>query len=149
MGNLKNPSTNNSILDFEEMEEYLGSLHKYPLELDIALPLFEWHVLYSKNLYKGIISAISKEELIRCGTRKGNRFTFSIDTTLNNIVFKKGDLLRTEESNKEEILKCITHLRKKLKKRNQNFTVSLYHLDELILNKHPNHELEIFFISFR
>lgn len=148
MGNLKNPSTNNSILDFKELEKYLGSLHKYPLELDIALPLFEWHVLCRKNLYKGIISTISNEELKSCGTRTGNRFTFSIDTTLNNVAFKKGDLLRTEESTKEEILKCITHLEKKLKKRTQNFTVSFYHLDELILNKHPNHELELFFNRF-
>ncbi len=148
MGNLKNPSTNNSILDFTELEKYLGNLHKYPLELDIALPLFEWHVLYNKNLYKGIISTISNEQLKGCGTRTGNRFTFSIDTTLNNVAFKKGDLLRTEESNKEEILKCITHLQKKLKQNTQIFTVSFFHLDELILNKHPNHELEVFYNSF-
>ncbi len=148
MGNLKNPSTKNSILEFEEMKKYLGSLDKYPIELDIAFPLFEWHVLYSKNVYKGIISTIKEGELKNCGTRRGNRFTFSIDTTINNITFRKDDLLRTEESGKEEILRCINLLQKKLNRSNQIFTVSFFHLDELILNKHPNHELEVFYNSF-
>lgn len=147
MGNLKNPATSNSILDPAELKAYLQGLNKYPLPLDIALPLFEWHVYFSNHLYKGITSQIKTEEL-NSSTGKWNQniFTFERDTLLQNIRFKKGDVLRFEESRKEDIEKCIDFLKQNF--RNKKFTVFFYHLDEVILNKHPQHELETLYQRF-
>jgi hypothetical protein len=147
MGNLKNPATSNSILDPSELKSYLQGLNKYPLQLDIALPLFEWHVYFSNQLYKGITSEIKSEELTSStGKWNQNIFTFERDTVLQNIRFKKGDVLRFEESRKEDIEQCIDFLKQNI--HNRQLTVFFYHLDEVILNKHPQHELETLYNRF-
>lgn len=149
MGNLKNPATKNSILDTEELKKYLIGLDTYPMPLDIALPLFSWNVYFSNNTYRGIISNISKYELtIAAGEWKNNLFTFSKDTVLENISFQKNDQLRHEESTPDELLQTANYISEKLAPKNRKLTVSFYHLDELILNKHPQHELETLFHCF-
>ena len=149
MGNLKNPATKNSILDTEELKKYLSVLNSYPLPLDIALPIFSWNVYFSDNTYKGIISNISKDELtIAAGQWKNNLFTFSKDTVLKNIPFQKNDQLRLEESTQDELLKTANYIAEKLSSKNKTPAVLFYHLDELILNKHPQHELETLFHCF-
>lgn len=147
MGNLKNPSTNNSILDPAEMKSYLVGLDKYPLKLDIALPLFEWQVSFSNRHYNGISSKIKSNQLnSTSGKWKGNRFTFERDTVLGNIPFTKGDMLRFEESSKANLEKSIDFLKQKII--SEHFSIVFYHLDELILNKHPQHELEALYQRF-
>jgi hypothetical protein len=148
MGNLKNPSTGNSILSATEMEKYLANLRTYSLPLDIALPLFNWNVVFSNQTYKGILQNFAAEELSSVLHQKNNTYTFLKDTVVNHTSFSKGDFIRKEECSKEEITKAIQSLQQQLPVTNRNFTVSFYHLDELILNKHPQHELEIFYNSF-
>ena len=58
MGNLKNPATNNSILETSELEKYTAQLAAYPLPLDAAFPLFSWKVLFRNNLYSGLIQEL-------------------------------------------------------------------------------------------
>lgn len=147
MGNLKNPSVTNSIIETAEMKKYLSSVNSYRLPLDIALPLFDWAVYFSNNTYKGILSNINTKEYAAAGKQTGNEFTFTIDTAINNIPFAKGDRLRIEESSRQELAKAIDYLQNKLWN-NEKRTVSFYHLDELILNKHPQDELETFYNSF-
>lgn len=149
MGNLKNPVTKNSILDTEELKKYLSGSGNYPLPLDIALPLFSWNVYFRNNTYKGIVSTVSKEELTtKAGSWHNNLFTFSKDTVLKNIAFQKNDQLRLEESSNNELLRTANYISGKLSSRNSHFTVLLFHLDELLLNKHPQHELETLFHCF-
>ena len=149
MGNLKNPAVHNSILDPEELKKYLGSLGTYPLPLDVALPLFSWDVYFSNNTYKGIVSNISKEELSNTvGKWQNNLFTFSKDTVLKNIAFQTHDQLRKEESTNEALLQTADYISNRLSPNNKTFTVLFYHLDELLLNKHPQHELETLFHRF-
>jgi hypothetical protein len=149
MGNLKNPAVKNSIFDTDEMKKYLAGLQNYPLPLDAALPLFEWAVYFSKDVYKGIVSNISHEQLQYTGNFSNNEFIFYQDTVLQNIAFSKGDKLRFEAPAAQEINRAIAYLKNTLPSEPQHFTVSFYHLDELILNKHPQHEIESFYNSFR
>ncbi len=149
MGNLKNPVTKNSILDTKELKKYLSGLESYSLPLDIALPLFSWNVYFSNNTYKGIISNISKDELtFACGQWNKNMFTFSKDTVLKNIPFQKNDQLRLEESTQDELLQTATFVADHLPQKKRTVTVIFYHIDELLLYKHPQHELETLFHCF-
>jgi len=149
MGNLKNPATKNSILDTEELKKYLNGLNSYPLPLDIALPIFSWNVYFRNNTYKGIVSTLSTKELpVEAGTWQNNLFTFSKDTVLKDISFQKNDQLRVEESSNKELLLTAKYISSKLSARNKHFTVSFFHTDELLLNKHPQHELETLFRCF-
>lgn len=146
MGNLKDPTTKNSILETTELEKYVGQLSNYPLPLDIALPLFEWKVLFRNNFYNGLIQNFADSILTNSFTlRNGNRFQILKDTILLGYDLRNGDMLRNEQSTISEILSTTKLLNKRLK--NTSLRVSLYHLDSVILNKYTTHELESIYNS--
>lgn len=149
MGNLKNPSVNNSILDTEELQKYLGGLPKYPLPVDIALPLFEWSVLFRNNKFEGIVQNIDPATLPPSAcSKKQNRYSFLKDTVINHLSFTKGDVLRYEICTKEAIAETASFVTNKLATKNQHIRLSFYHLDQLLLTKHPTHELEALYRRF-
>lgn len=149
MGNLKDPKTGNSILDAAELKKYIDNLNAYPLPMDIALPLFEWKVLFRRDQFAGLISnlpdaALSDTTLFKNYT---NRFESRADTTLFGYALKKGDVLRIEKSNYDEIMKTAAALTSQLV--TPEFTISLYHLDSLTLSKYKKDELETIYNSLR
>jgi hypothetical protein len=148
MGNLTNISTQNSIIDFDELQKYTGDLQHYPLPLDVALPLFEWKVLFRKGKFSGLIEnlpdSLMNEELL---DKKENVFTVLYDTTFGGYTFKKNDIIRNEESKYAEVMKVANHLKSKIA--NRDIRVSLYHLDELILKKYSAHEMENIYGAMR
>jgi hypothetical protein len=146
MGNLKNPATRNSIIEAAELKQYITNLETYPLPLDIALPLFDWKVLYRDHVYKGLLNDLADSLLSQNIAQKtGNTYTLLQDTTLGGYVFKKGDVIRKEDANFEEVIQSAQLLQSKLT--TYRFTVVLYHLDSLNLHKYSTHELEEMFDS--
>jgi hypothetical protein len=146
MGNLKKPSTINSIIEAAELKQYITNLEDYPLPLDIALPLFDWKVLYRGNVYKGLINDLP-DSLLQKNIVQNTRNTYTLlqDTILGGYAFKKGDFIRKEDANFEEVIQSTQLLRSKLT--TNRFTVVLYHLDSLNLHKYSTHELEEMFDS--
>ncbi|MBK8519835.1 MAG: hypothetical protein WAT20_15660 [Ferruginibacter sp.] len=146
MGNLKNPATNNSILETQELKKYTGNLSRYPLPLDVAFPLFNWKVLYRNNMYSGLIQGLPDAVFSNsfC-TRTGNRYRILKDTLLLGYDLRKDDLLRDEQSDIKEVLAAAREISRHLK--NTPLRVSLYHLDSVILNKYSTHELESIYNS--
>jgi hypothetical protein len=140
MGNLKNPATLNSIIDVEEMGKYLSRLDTYPLPLDIALPIFSWHVWFRHMAYKGLIP----DGAIPSLPFKQNRYIFSKDSSLGSYSFLAGDMIRFEDSRKEEIQKALRLLRNKMPKGSSPI-LHLYHLDSPMVSKYTHHELEEIF----
>jgi len=56
--NLMNPLENkskNSILDNPELDNYLVRKTKYPLHLDVALPIYSWMQVYQNNRFSTVI----------------------------------------------------------------------------------------------
>ncbi|MFT3846734.1 MAG: hypothetical protein QM725_16865 [Lacibacter sp.] len=148
MGNLKNKATKNSILDADELKKYTAGLNSYPLQLDIALPLFSWHVLFRNSNFKGIIGNTSNTSFNSdIGTWQQNRFVFSKDTVIKNIQFYSNDELRYEECTQTELLNAATYIAS-MKNAAANHTVLFYHLDESLLKKYSHNELEKLFRCF-
>lgn len=147
MGNLKNPDTQNSILDADELAKYIGNLPLYPLPLDVAFPLFDWKVLYQDNQYKGLIQGLPDSALQQPGVarQEGNRFTLLTDTTLQGYRLKKGDMIRQEDATFAEVIRSARLLRAKLV--TPQITVALYHLDSITLHKYSTNELETMYSS--
>lgn len=147
MGNLKNPASNNSIIESAELKKYTTDLSTYPLPLDVALPLFDWKVLFRNNIYSGILENMPEETFTNSFSIKNNGRTEILkDTLLGGYYLKKGDLLRTEESEISEVLATAREVNKHLK--NTLGRVSLYHLDSITLIKYTTHELESIYNSF-
>ncbi len=55
MGNMKDEHAENSILNQKDLVSYLSGQHTYPKPLNIALPLFNWTLLYNQHSLKGIL----------------------------------------------------------------------------------------------
>lgn len=148
MGNLKDPLTKNSIIETEELKKYLGNLANYPLPLDVALPLFDWKVLFRHNVYTGLIENLPDSIFTRSfAQQKDNRLDILKDTLLQGYALQKGDMIRIEKSNYKEILSAEGEINKRLK--NTVLRVSLYHLDSLILNKYSLNEMETIYNNMR
>lgn len=146
MGNLKDPATKNSILETDELKKYIGSLASYPLLLDIALPLFDWKVLYRNHVYTGLIQNLPASAFNNSFCQKNdNRYIILQDTLLQGYNLLKGDIIRDEQSSYKEILSTTAAINGQLK--NTGLRVSLYHLDSVILRKYTYHELESIYNS--
>ncbi|MFT3908857.1 MAG: hypothetical protein QM737_05485 [Ferruginibacter sp.] len=141
MGNLKNPATKNSIIEISELKKYIGNLHKYRLPLDIALPLFDWYVLFRNGIYKGLVHNINDSILKNDVVEKNdNRFSFLKDTVLSGYQFKKNDVLRYENSDYSSIIGAAKEINDKLTETEPR--LSLYHLDSITLSKYTVNEIE-------
>jgi hypothetical protein len=79
--------------------------------------------------------------------KKDNRYELLKDTLLQGYDLKKGDVLRSEQSDYSEIVSAAGEVNKRLK--NTRPRVSLYHLDSVILKKYTLHELETIYSSMR
>lgn len=143
LGNLRLPQTKNSILEEAELKKYIHHLDSYPLPLDIALPIFDWYVLFEGNTYKGLVRDFDPGEK----RAKQKRIVFTRDTILNGYAFKAGQWLRHESSNPDVVRRCAERVSEK--RNEKRLTVILYHLDEQNLDKYTRHELESFYNALR
>ncbi|HUC82133.1 MAG TPA: hypothetical protein VMR70_14615, partial [Flavisolibacter sp.] len=143
MGNLRHPQTKNSIIEEAELKKYINNLEKYPLPLDIALPIFDWYILFEGEQYNGLVRDFQPGEK----DAGKSRIEFLQDTVINGYSFKAGQWLRYETSDAEVVQACAERISKKLG--SKEVTVILYHLNEKHLSKYSQHELENFYSSFR
>jgi hypothetical protein len=143
MGNLRYPQTKNSIIDETELKKYISSADNYPLALDVALPIFDWYILFDGNSYKGLVRDFAPGE----AWAKKDRIEVASDTLISGYAFRKGQWLRHEKSDAATVKNCAALLRKKIKAR--ELTVILYHLDEDNLANYTLHELESFYNYLR
>lgn len=148
MGNLSNINTSNSILDVDDLKKYIGDLQNYPLPLDVALPIFEWKVLFRQNVFKGILANMPDSLITKnIFSKNGNRNKALIDTILNGYEIKKNDIIRTEKSSYTSVLKTAKLISEKLS--GNTTRVSFFHLDNLTLKKYKLHEMENIYDAMR
>jgi hypothetical protein len=147
MGNLKELSTTNSILDENELKSYTAGLDNYTLPLDMALPLFSWYVWFnSNNSYKGLLHDydIPAPDLLPVKNTGDNLYRFTRDCDTAGFSFREGETLRVEKSSKDEIAKAGKIAGSYL---DGQRILSCFHLDSIILAKYSNHDLEKIFTS--
>lgn len=148
MGNLSNINTSNSILDVDDLKKYIGDLQNYPLPLDLALPIFEWKVLFRQNVFKGILENMPDSLITQnIFSKKANRYEALIDTVLQGYDIKKNDIIRTEKSNYTSVLKTAKLISEKLS--GNTVRVSFFHWDNLTLKKYKLHEMENIYDAMR
>lgn len=143
MGNLRQFGDQNSILNQQDLHTYLrGTLRNYPMEMDIALPLFQWFVVFRNNSYIGISKYIDEEDIkntkIFTHNPKTNLYILTGDLPKANL--KKGDVVRFEQVKKENLLQTAKFLRGEMK--GKKHQIIFYHLDQATLANHGNAELQ-------
>lgn len=136
----------NSILDNKELEKYLKNAKKYPLHLDIALPIFSWMQIYQNNRFSGVVYGSNLFEK-NLKPVKPLWYESKIDTTIDNFYIRKGDKIKFEKTDSQNLLESI-RLLKKYGNWDKDVRVSLFSLDTTILNNFSNEELSRIYTDF-
>jgi hypothetical protein len=144
-GDLESWSEDNSILNLRLAEGYLTSdaLQRYPMPLDVALPIFAWGVLFREGRMIRLLNNLQTAQLsdtIRFQLLSPQRFEVRQSTFLDGHYLYAGDRLRLESVRAEQLIHSAHLLRSQLK--NQNLTVSFYHLDTATIKYFPHEALD-------
>ncbi|MFL5728160.1 MAG: hypothetical protein ACJ75J_01630 [Cytophagaceae bacterium] len=152
MSAVNNPETSNSILDLKEAEKYVNASSTYPLPLDLALPLFSWGVVYSDNKLKGLMNNLDRKTMDALPfliPEKGRERTYrcSVDTVFLGNYFRKGDLLRAEGPEQDDLCKISEITGSLLKKDSLN--VCLFHFDPILFNQYGHEKIDEVYNCYR
>ncbi|MDR1864247.1 MAG: hypothetical protein LBR08_01610 [Bacteroidales bacterium] len=141
MGGLTTYGNHNSILDAEETRAYMQHAGVYPLPADVALPLFHWGVRFSNMQYRGLIGGLRREDLQTPHFRETAPRLYCCDTSLllRGVYVGKGEHIRLEEPSVADLRKTAKILSSCMKNPEN---IVWYHLDSLLLQKIPTHELQ-------
>ncbi len=150
MGDLKKQGPHNSILNANEAKDYLQHIDAYPLPLDIALPLFEWCVLFRSKEFKGILHDIQVDEVRRAPFfkhKEGSLYITQADSVWQGYEFKTGDVVRVEQPGYKEVLDVASYSAKRV--RNADMNVIFFDCDSITLKKFSTDELETIYKRYR
>ncbi|WP_460976532.1 hypothetical protein [Spirosoma knui] len=143
----KDPNTRNSILDLDVASRYTGFLEKYPLPLDVVLPLFNWTIVYRNGRFLTILNGVRQDQLVKKTFLKQqpdpNRYVAVRDTTAFGLSVRAGDLFRAEACTQQQLREAKAQLLSRI--RNQTLTFALYHLDSTVLSAYPHDYLQTLF----
>lgn len=135
--------TENSILDLRTAQAYLGPLPKYPLPLDIALPLFRWGIVFRDDDLLHLVNGLDVNALVdtsRFRSLSAQRYEVVRNTYLNGHYLYRGDRIRLESIAEQDLLEAAELLKKN--RANAPFSVVFYHLDAMMLSPYPPTLLE-------
>lgn len=136
VGDIRKPETRNSIFDPGIIHQYLKNLHQYPLDLDLALPMFQWTVVFRNGHFLRILNQIGEAEILSAGCfsegPNSNTFTAQEDTLLFGLSVHRGDEFHVETNQPEEVMAVRNEVLSEI--RNRKVSLSYYHLDSSVLS---------------
>lgn len=148
--NLINPLESrgkNSILDVDELSSYLNARKKYPIHLDIALPVYSWMLLYQNNQFTKVIYNDHKE--IMASLKKIDALWYEVtqDIVVDDFYLRIGDKIKYEQMTADKIEKAIAVIKKNVTL-DASITVALFHFDTEQLNQYNDETLARFYSDF-
>lgn len=149
MADVENYDTSNSILDIAVAKQYLHPKTKYPLPLDMALPVFRWGVLFRNGELIKLINNLdvsAMKDISRFKAISPNQYEVVKSTYLKGYYLYAADVLRLESVSIEELIEAASLLSDY--SYNNKATVSLYHLDTTTIKHYTYEELQNVFQVF-
>lgn len=119
----------NSILDVEIAKNYLQNLEQYPIQLDVALPIYSWAIVTNHLGKVKLINSFSKDDLKdKPVIDKGNGiYEVTEDFFLEKFYLSKGFKIKVETISEDVLKETTSFLDSKLK---NDYRIIYYHLDE-------------------
>ncbi len=139
------PDNRNSIYDREVAQSYIKSLKKFPLALDVALPIYSWGIHIRNHR---VIKVISKIDVAALENDPHFKRTDALYFTVVESVirggnyFKEGDQLKIESISKDYLENMADELRDNLANRPDE--IIFYDLDDFNIAPYNNMEQNIF-----
>ncbi|MBK9935135.1 MAG: hypothetical protein IPP05_13605 [Cytophagaceae bacterium] len=142
-GDWRKYSEINSVFDAHTVSAYLDRLNKYPLALKIALPIFSQTIVYRSGIFHAFLPKISlnilKNASFLSETKNDLIFECKSSGQIGGVHLRKGDVLKFEQPEFDEVLKIKKLILSKL---NQKSTaIILFHLDKTCLKNYETKTL--------
>jgi len=134
MGEVMEYDTYNSILDLTIAKKYTDFIPDYPLAIDLALPLFQWGVLFREGKMIQLINQLKASELsdpTRFQSIDTIRWKVIKSTYLNGLYLYEGDVIRIEKIEQKDLEETIQFLQPSFQ--GKEFELIFYHLEEGVL----------------
>ncbi|MBQ9474631.1 MAG: hypothetical protein IJU69_00035 [Bacteroidales bacterium] len=138
-GSLRDSSTLNSILQVSEVKKYLRHRRKFKY-MDFAFPAYSWGVLLRDGRYSGLLHISDFSDTALFAPSAEGRHILLRDTLIDGRLLRKGDVVRFESSDMEQIVLCRQLLDQRLLRSSGNNII--YHLDSASLSKFSYDEIE-------
>ena len=146
-GSFDSPETKNSIIDREDIMPYLKKLPDYPLHLDIAYPTYSWQLVFSAGKFAGIAADLDLDDRSLFEPRGENIFIARTDVPHNRTIIHRGDIIRREISDFNEIEAVKREIEQRLSSRKHSNII--YHLDPKNLKNYSSDEIKSIFAPGR
>ena len=136
--NMGKPNTgagqSNSIYNDADAAKYIAYLPRYPIQLDVALPLFSWALHIRDHRVIQVYEKIKRAQLNnkQLFNRDGNNYTARKSFFLDGIYIKESDIFKLEETDLNALQKAAKQLSESLSQQN-NRTIIYYELANLDL----------------
>lgn len=127
-------SSRNSILDLPTLKNYLKSVGRYPLDMDVALPVYSWGIVTNHFGKHKLINALSTKDLENPNFKKIGDHQFQIlkDGFYFGNYLNKGFTIKVEEITDQQLSEVKNYLDQKL----SNYKIVYYHLDSKFVEDH-------------
>jgi len=145
VGEFRTYDAENSLYSRKAIAPYLRSIQRYPLPLDLALPLFSWGLHYRYGKVQGVFAEPELEAV------QSDSLWFHRNSKLHvarkaffcqGRYIMKGDVLKIEEAGLNEARDAVEALREHWK--TPTFTLYFYHWNSPVARKHgPKPLLEL------
>ena len=148
-GDLSDPKTINSILDINILKVYIADLKAYPLELDVALPIFSWGIVKRDGQAVQLIPNCNKDFLIKnSAITEGSYFENKNNNTIeilkngyfNGYYLYADDVIKIEEIPINDLQKAANLLSQNIS--NKELTISFFSLDSINLKRYNANDLK-------
>lgn len=144
-GSFNNPDARNSIIDIADVEPYLRHLSSYPLHLDIAYPTYSWQLVFRHREFYGLTNGLNLSDTTQFSAVGTNLYSARRDIVRNGKVIRQGDIVRSETSDYNDIIKVKNLIERCLAGRPHSNI--LYHLDSKNLSNYASNEIDNLFAT--
>ncbi len=127
MTNIKNEKTQNSILDLETAKKYFVNFDKYPLPLNLILPVFSWGVVKRNGIVVDMLNDF-RPDSTHFTLHTANELKVKESFYYNGTYLYQGDIIRQESPSYSDLMTSAKLLSPLLK--NPTMTLGFYHLSE-------------------
>lgn len=107
----------NSIASLEELKKFVSG-DKYPLTLDVALPIFNWAVLFRNEKMIGLLGNADEksyaDNFIEYQNMGNGKYRMLTDKVIGNYFARKGDIVRVEAVSKELLNEMANYLKSEI-----------------------------------
>jgi len=107
----------NSIASMSELKKYISG-DKYPVTLDVALPIFSWAVLFRNEKFVGLLGNATNKDyednFVEYESLGNGRYRSLVDKIVGDFFIRKGDIIRVEGISENELKDMAEYLKKEI-----------------------------------